>query len=46
MELDLKIRYAMLALTAVSLVLAGIGVHGAMHGAAHLKALEIGGGAD
>jgi hypothetical protein len=42
MELDQKLRYAMFALTAVSFVLAGVGVHHALH----IRGLEIGGGAD
>jgi len=31
MELDRKIRYATLAVTAVSVVLAGLGLHGFVH---------------
>lgn len=42
MELDQKIRYAIVAFALASLVLAGVGLHSAMH----LKVLEIGGGAD
>ena len=42
MELEQKVRYAFLAFAAASLVLAGLGVHAALH----LKVLEGGPGAD
>jgi len=31
MELDQKVRYAMLAVTAASMVLAGLGLHAGVH---------------
>ena len=43
MELDQKVRYAMIAFAAVSVVLAGLGLHAA---AGHLKALEMSGVSD
>jgi hypothetical protein len=42
MELDQKLRYAMLAFTVASMVLAGLGLHAGMH----LRALDGGGRAD
>lgn len=42
MELDQKIRYAMIALAAASLFLAGLGIHAS----AHVRTLDLGGGAD
>ncbi len=42
MELDQKVRYALLALAVASVVLAGLG----LHAGAHLRVLEGGGGAD
>jgi len=42
MELDQKIRYALLGFAALSIVLAGLGLHAGIH----TKALEVGGRAD
>jgi hypothetical protein len=42
MELDQKLRYAVFALTAASLILAGLG----FHAGAHLRVLDGGNGAD
>ncbi len=42
MELDQKIRYALLAFSAASLILAAHGMHAGLH----LRALEGGGRAD
>ena len=42
MELDQKIRYALLAFTVASLVLAGLG----LHAGAHFRVLDRGGRAD
>jgi hypothetical protein len=42
MELDQKVRYSLMAFTAASVVLAGLGLHTGVH----LSALEGGGVAD
>jgi hypothetical protein len=43
MELDQKIRFALLAFTAVSIALSGFGLHVGVHVGVHLKALDPGG---
>jgi len=45
MELDQKVRYALVAFTLASVILAGIGLHTG-HLGFHLRALEGGGNAD
>ncbi len=45
MELDQKVRYALVAFALTSAILAGLGIHTGQLGM-HLKALEIGGGMD
>jgi hypothetical protein len=42
MELDQKIRYALFALAAASVILAGLGFHPGVH----LRVLDVGGGND
>lgn len=42
MELDQKVKYAMLAFAVASAILAGLGLHAGIHA----KALDFGGGAD
>jgi hypothetical protein len=42
MELDQKVRYALLAFAAMSVALAGLGFHAGIH----IKALEFAGGWD
>ena len=45
MEIDQKVRYALVAFAFASAVLAAVGIHTG-HLGLHLKALEVGGGMD
>ena len=46
MELDQKIRYAMWAVTAASVVFAGLALHAGVHLGVHFGALDTGGVVD